>query len=482
MIRVGLRFLEQIAGSTGSVWSSLRLEPFDTSTVDGRNRERIRRITLTFLSSAFSQGATFLLLIVSLRLALPLLGSERYGVLATIASGTVLFSFVDFGLGNALIGHIARLDGRDQEGLARSVTSAFWTLATIGAGMGTLMAVFASYGPIELAFANADSVVLDEARTTLLWFSLIFGASVPLGSLQRVFWGLQRGYVPNLLAGLLSLCGTVALLFWPLEHAGMSTFLWLTYGLPTASGAVLTGIIARRRLLLAPTFHGVFSRDSRALFREGSFFFLAQLGVMAGWGSDNLILSATIGPAGAAILAVAARIGQAISVPLYTLNNPLWAAYADAYARRDIRFVRRTLKSSLLATFAVAVMAAALLLWGREWISRILTHGTIEVPPVFFATFLIWTILGAVGNSLALYLNGTQVFRPQVICILLFILVSLPLKIFAASAFGLTGLVCGAIMAYSVTVVLPYLTIFRGPILSPLRTQQSLSAGDAGKS
>src|SRR3989304_9412708 len=65
-------------------FSFLRTTPFDTSTDEGRSKERYRRIVLTSVTSFVSRAVLAGCALVSVRLALNYLGAERYGRWLTI--------------------------------------------------------------------------------------------------------------------------------------------------------------------------------------------------------------------------------------------------------------------------------------------------------------------------------------------------------------------------------------------------------------
>src|SRR5690349_12437842 len=60
--------------------------PADASTPTGRSRERFRRIGLTTASSIAARGISFATSLITVPLTLHYLGTERYGLWATLSS------------------------------------------------------------------------------------------------------------------------------------------------------------------------------------------------------------------------------------------------------------------------------------------------------------------------------------------------------------------------------------------------------------
>jgi hypothetical protein len=72
----------------------LKITSFDTSTLDGRSKERYRRIVLTTVSSIFARIVMVGSTLVSVRLTYDYLGAER-GLWMTISSIVALLGFAD---------------------------------------------------------------------------------------------------------------------------------------------------------------------------------------------------------------------------------------------------------------------------------------------------------------------------------------------------------------------------------------------------
>lgn len=446
-----------------------RLHPFDTSTAAGRTQERHRRVLLTMGANVLARGTSLLVIILTLRIALPYLGQERYGALATVVSFSALLTFLDLGIGNALVGRVAQASvTAGESGLAGLVSRATWVLASIGLAIATVLGLLATFAPLAWAFKDVSAGVLLEVRHTLLLFAVLFGLSIPLGAAQKVYHGLQRGYVVHLVTTGFMLAGLGLLALLTTLDAPMPAFLFAGYGMQVLSGGALLIMLARGGGLTGPRLEYFVGPATRDLLRVGGLFFFLQLGVMAGWGGDALILSATIGPAAVVVFTIVDRASQLVTVPLTMVNAPLWASYAEAFARGDTGYIRKTLRRSLVFTVAGALGMSAALYAASGPLFRFMAKATVAVPVAFLVAFLAWIVLRAVGDSLAMYLNGVHVLRPQLAVVVLYVALSVPVKVVVASGYGLAPFVVASLSCYILAVVVPYLTVFRRQVLLPL--------------
>ena len=185
-------------------------------------------------------------------------------------------------------------------------------------------------------------------------------------------------------------------------------------------------------------------------------------------GADALIVSSILGAGQVALLGVTQRLFQFASQPLAILNTPLWGAYADADARGDRSFILKTLKRSMLITFAVAFISVLVLSVLSEKIIAYWTLGQLSVPHTLILWCGFWTILECLGGSLAMFLNGTRIVREQVVVVSFFSLILLPLKIYWVKELGLIAIPVTTVIVYLITHATAYGYFFWPKIRSKL--------------
>jgi O-antigen/teichoic acid export membrane protein len=463
--------LKRLRASISTVTQYLRLTPFETETADGRSKERHRRALLASLANLFARAISLIALFVSLRIALPFLGEERFGVMATVMSFAGLLSFLDLGIGNGLVSHVARLNADDDRlALAVQVGNALYILGVIGIVCSLALIGLALTVPLQNAFKGVQIATLIEARSTLIVFAVIFGLAVPLGAVQNVLTGMQQGYIAPLVSAGVSVLSLLLLYLLPHFDAGIPSFLVVTYGMQVVAGALMLWILYVKRLVACPVSFGLrnafSSSETKKLLKVGGLFFILQICSIITSGIDVLLISSTLGPALVASYVLAQRMFMLVSGPLAIINKPLWASYADAAHRGDRDYIRRTFRRSMVMTPLIGMLMASAIVINREMFGEVLSKGTVVLGSTFVFLYAMWAVLESSGNALAMYMNGLHIVRPQVVVIGLFVASSIVLKIFLLSHFGLNGILLAAIMAYLFAVALPYATIFRKTLLN----------------
>jgi O-antigen/teichoic acid export membrane protein len=150
------------------------------------------------------------------------------------------------------------------------------------------------------------------------------------------------------------------------------------------------------------------------------------------------------------------------------LAAPLWPAYGEAMARGDIPWVKRTLIRSLVSTFFLAGIPSLIFVIFGPYIMRLWVGPGIMVPFLLLLGLGIWTTISAVGHALAMFFNGVNILRFQVVSGLIMAVGALGAKIWLAQTIGLPGIIWGTVIAYIIFTVLPY-AIYTRRLLSNLQ-------------
>lgn len=443
----------------------------DLGSEEGRAQDRKRRARITIAANILARGLALLTVIASSRLALGDLGAARFGIWMTIASLLLLVTMFDFGVGNGLVGPVARaMADRDDDELARLVTQGFAVTGTIGLALGSIAVVCSLVLPLDGLFPGTSPDVLVEARRALVCFSILIGASPALGAAGRMLVGMQRGYLVHI-GNAIASCLTILLLIWLGRSGGhsISAYVLATFGLVQLSALAMVTILARDGLVRPRLFRNLRFADCRPLFQTGGLFFGLQLAVTFGWGLDQAFISAVSGPAAVAFYAVAARIFMLVSQPFYVLNAPLWPAYADALHRGDRESVRKTLVRSLLGTFTLSSIASLAILMAGPLLWKLFTAGALPFDQTLLVAFAIWTVLECSGNALATYLNGAHIVREQLVAMLTFVALAIPLKLVTLAHLGVAWMPLATAVCYAGVMIVFYAIVYRRRIIGPLR-------------
>lgn len=447
----------------------LSLKPHETVTSEGRNRERYRLVAWNALANAASTGMGMLSLLITIPMALQYLGAERFGIWMTVASLAGILSFMDLGIGNGLVNLVAKGKTDQSQRLKEIVVRGLLLLTALGVAIGLITWSFLEVLPLGRIIKLSSEALVKETHQTAQTFTVIFAFGIPLFGIQRIFFGLQKTWLVQLTKIAAYIASPILVYILVKQQASVPMLLAATYGIQTLSAITLLPLLFKeinRAQTPVAASSTPLRTDVKAMVGVGGVYFALQLGGIVGWGSDALIAASFLGASAVAPLVVAQRLFQFVTLPLSIINGPLWAAYADARARNDVAFIKLTLYRSMKVTFISATIVSSVIFLTSGWLTSLWLGAETIFPPGLLIAFGIWAIIDATGNCLAMYLNGCNIVKIQLIVVVLFCLLAVPLKLLLPPKVGISGLIFATLGAYLLCVVLPYTTFLKNELVS----------------
>lgn len=403
------------------------------------------------------------LTLISLPLAVRYLGAERYGVWATITTTAVWINLLDLGVANTLTNHISRAYAfHDRRSAARYFTNAL--LLTGGIAMIAVIAAACVFPRIHWTalFNISANVPAREVEHTVAVAVGLTLLALPFNLVSKVLAGYQQLHRNNYAscAGALASLGGLAL--GVALHVSMPLLFVLSFGAITFTTFVnLLVVVGWQKPWLLPRPSLVDNAASRELLSSGSPFFLIQVAAVVVFSSDNLIVSHYLGAAEVTPYSVTWRVIGFAAVLQSLIFPALWPAYAEAYARRDYRWIRQTFAFTMKATVALNTACAIVLIFcGRPLIR--LWAGSAAVPSKYLLLAMgAWSVVNgfmSVESCLLAALNRT---RAQAVLSITAAALNIAWSIGLVRHFGSLGVIGGTILSYLIVLVIPQTMIVR---------------------
>jgi O-antigen/teichoic acid export membrane protein len=439
--------------------SLLRFEQFETESQDGRARERYRRVLLTAVTAGGARFTSLLMMFVSVPLIVHRFGPERYAVWATITSTVTLLVFADLGIGNGLLNFISESDGSGNVEIAiQAISTGFFVLLGI-ASIGALC-FFVAYPfvPWQRIFNVTSNIAKQEAGPATLIFAMCFLLQLPLGVVQRAQLGYQEGYVTQVWNAAGNLVALLGLLF--VLHVGAG----LPYMVVAVAGApVLVGILNSinffvvRRPWLMPRLNLVSRAVAERILTAGFFFLVLQVTYAIGYQTDSLVLAQILGPNSVTVYSVTSKLFTILPSVFGLAMVPLWPAYGEALARGDVRWVRKTLRRSILIGVAILLPLNICLIFFSKLLIRMWVGPEVVPSLLLLVGLAFWAVLATgVSAPLAMFLNGTGVIRLQALLSVFMAIANLLLSIYLTRRIGISGVIYGSILAQIAVILIPF--------------------------
>jgi O-antigen/teichoic acid export membrane protein len=423
--------------------------PFDTATLEGRTRERERRMMLTTLASVGSRATSVMVSLATVPLALHYLGTEQYGLWLVLTSAVAWLASAQLGIAPSLLNAMAA-DGRDNSARGASlVATAWWLQAAIAGALIVILVVLLPILPLRALLNAGEGVDLSTVQNVAILLCVGFAIALPLQIANTTFQARQEGYLAHAWDTLRSLLRLAGVLWAIRADLGLSGF---------AVGYVLTPLIAgvagalhafgRRYRALAPRLRRVSWLWVSPLLRPGLLFTGLALSALVISSTDNIVIAHVLGPAHVPSYAVAYMLAQLFIMMEMLVLDAAWPAYVEAAAGGDTEWVRRTHSRLVRLLLAGAVVfGIAFIALGRGAI-RLWAGETIVPPLSLVAIMALLVVVQSVQLCYGRLMTALGAVRMNMLLGFANAAINLPVSILLARSIGLAGVALGTVIGY----------------------------------
>ena len=458
--------LAKLSSAVAGVKTYLRLQPFDVNHPDGREKERHRRILLSSIASFSAKIIAIVALLITTPMTLDYLGAERFGLWMTVSSLIAMLGFADLGIGNGLLNTIAEANGRDDRDLAkRAVTSSVVLLSAIGLVLVSGFAI--AYPALEWGriYSIVEQRTITEAGEATFVLIACLAISLPLLTAQRVQLGYQEGLQANLWQALGSIFMLIGILTAVYLKAGLQWLVLAAAGGPAAAMGLNWAHqfgIARRWLFPRVAYFEL--KMVRRIVSFGVLWTWFSLMAFVGTAADNLIISHFFGAGAVVSYAVMTKLLSGLLLA-QMFSASLWPAFAEAFERGDMNWLRKTFRRTLILFSAIGVISALIMGLGSFWIIRVWV-GPEMVPTVSLALgFALWCFITNFYAAISALMANNRLLKQLTWLTSVGALSSLVLKLVFAPLLGVTWVIWATVLGYGL-VCIPGILIARNALKS----------------
>lgn len=409
-----------------------------------KGEERTVKAKKNILASIFIKGVDSLVYLLLVPVTLGYLNQYEYGIWLTLNSILMWINSFDIGLGNGMRNRLAEAIAKGDRELGRIYVSTtfFMLIALMGLLiiLGTLCEPLIDwYGILSTSpehVSHLDEIVYVAFAIFCLNFIFKFVGNVYLAMQLPAVNNLMvvSGHVISLVIIYILTFTTEGSLFWVAVTYSASPLLIYLIAYPITFKKIYP--------YLAPTIRCFRKEYLKNLFNIGVQFFLLQLSGILLFAFANLLISHMFGPENVTPYNIAYRYFSLVPMAMNLILAPMWSATTDAYAKGDIGWIKRTMKS-VRKVLCVATVGLIIMVIISKFIYRIWIGAEVDIPfdmSALMATYvciLIWSL--AYSN----FLNGLGKLRLQTINTIVVALLYLPVCYLLGRSFDVKGILLG---------------------------------------
>lgn len=381
-------------------------------------------------------------------------GAEVFGLVALVATITLLFPFADLGIGATAMTAGAQLGGAEPDDRAADVIRrAYHVLAGVAAAVILLaLAIMAAdQWSVLTGFTSGPA-----DRWAITAAAGVFALTIPAGLGVRILAGMNR--VP---------LATVILMSNSLFALGITGLLYLIgaqgiwYALSALGGLLIgqaVGTVAALRLSgLGWSAFGPVRGTASGLLRGSLWLFLTGVGVPVGMQAGRVLLAHFSTPLQLSQYALMAQIYAVSWVAFSTAGFAFWPIFVK---RRGAASATLRIWTRMTAVFATAAaLVGVVLVLAAPWAGQILSGGKIAVTVPLAVAFGVLLVAQCAYLATSMLLTQPEEARLQAIWAMLMAVLSVALGALGAARFGAVGVVYAAAVAVFTAQVIPALLV-----------------------
>lgn len=298
------------------------------------------------IMSFFVKGWSVAVQLLLVPLTLACLGVYENGVWLTISSVLLWIDNLDVGLGNGLRNKLATYIAEGNILKAREmVSSTLAMLIIIIIPTLAILVVTESYANLYVFF-NVSPQRIDNLVQITIVATIMVCATFILKFLGNFYMGLQLPAINN---GLVTIGNTLTLIGTYIVYlSGFHSLLLIA--IVNTAGPLMSYLLCYpitfygKYKNLRPSIKFVNSSSVKELFLIGAKFFVLQIAGIILFFSTNIIISKLYSPSMVTPYQIANRYFMVAMLLFTIICVPYWSATTDAYAKNDIKWIKRSNK------------------------------------------------------------------------------------------------------------------------------------------
>jgi O-antigen/teichoic acid export membrane protein len=346
---------------------------------------------------------------------------EQFGIWATVTSTAAVIAYGDFGIINALRNKLSLLIVLGDEGLKEAKKyffSAFIFFMVLSLILSAAVIILSKFLSFDLLFKTDNQLLKNQGVYIILWIQFLFFINIPLSMGVVSFFSFQESKFSALFSTIqtfASFCVVAIFTFFNLSIVAISIGYFVSSTLVNGIGTLY--FLKRRRWFSYTFIFKEFYNHLKELIATGVKFMGFQLTNSFLQNAGTILASSFLGLSVAAEFNMVQKLYAFFSGMYVSMFNPIWGGYAEAAAKKDWRWCKRTLNISLIGTIIIFTLAIVglyffgnyllVFLAGKSYISERILFLLLGLTSLFYILFSAATILQNATNKINLLLIST---------------------------------------------------------------------------
>jgi O-antigen/teichoic acid export membrane protein len=419
-----------------------------------KGHERSIKAKKNIFFSLIIKGLSIFISLLLVPLTIHYINPTQYGIWLTLSSIIGWFGFFDIGFGNGLRNKFAEAMAKGEHELARTYVSTTYGILTII--IGTVLVIFLCINPfLEWSrILNTPSEMSHELSILALIVFVFFCIQFILQLITTILTASQEPAKASFFNFLGSLFSLLIIFILTKTTKGNLIYLGTVLGLTPVLVLVASSIwyYNTKYKKYAPSIKYVKFSYAKDLMTLGLKFFIIQIASVVIYQTSNIIIAQLFGPTQVTPYNIAFKYFGIISMGFGIIMVPLWSAFTEAWIKKDIPWIKNTMKRLIQLWGLVTIVALIMLVFSnviyKAWVGK-----EIKVPLSTSIVMAIYVIINAWCAIFAHFLNGVGKIKLQLYSGSFGALVNIPLSIFLGKQLGIYGVVLSTTLLSGISAI-----------------------------
>jgi O-antigen/teichoic acid export membrane protein len=405
-----------------------------------QGHERSVNAKKNILASVVVRGLGIAISLFGVPLTIHYINPTQYGIWITLSSIIGWFGFFDIGFGNGLRNKVAEAMAKGDDAMARVYIST--TYAILGIIIAIVLLIFFIVNPFLnwSKILNTPPAMAGELSLLALIIFVFFCLQFVMKLINTLLTADQKSAKASFFSFLGSLFSIIMIYILTKTTKGNIIYLGIVFGVAPVLVFVFSSLwfYTHEYKKYAPAFRFVQFNHARDLMTLGLKFFIIQIAVVILYETSNVIIAQLFGPAQVTTYNIAYKYFSIVPMGFSIIVMPLWSAYTEAWFKKDIDWIKNTIKKLQYLLLATAI-GVLLMLVLSNYIYRLWIGKDIIVPFSISAVIATYVLLNAWCGIYSLFLNGVGKIKLQLYSAIFGASINIPLAILLGKQIGVAG-------------------------------------------
>jgi O-antigen/teichoic acid export membrane protein len=419
-----------------------------------KGQERSVKAKQNILASFLIKGGSIIVGLLLVPLTLHYVSPSQYGIWITLSSIIGWFGFFDIGFGNGLRNKFAESIAKGEDEKARIYVSTTYGILTIIITL--VLIIFFCVNPFLnwSNILNAPQGMAGELSTLALIVFVFFCLQFILQLITTVLNADQQPAKASLFNFFGSLFSLLVIFILTKTTSGNLIYLGAALGFTPILVLSASSIwfYSRKYKKFAPSIKYIKFSYARDLMTLGVKFFLLQIAGIVLYQTSNIIIAQLFGPEQVTPYNIAFKYFSIIPMVMGIILSPFWSAYTEAWVKKDIPWIKKSLKK--LKTFWLLLSLAALvMLYSSHFVYKVWVGEEIKVPFSLSAVIAVYLVINTWNGIYCAFLNGVGKIKLQLYTGILDMIIHIPLAIYLGKKLGIAGVVLSLVILCGLNMI-----------------------------